>query len=100
MIERLNNVEPQQALGIIIISPIIAIASMDWRFVIPFGLLTIVFALTSLYKIFTSWTWAKQFIAYAIAGVFGIAVFVVWGSIIILLIILAGILFVGMPDGK
>ena len=98
MIKRLENIEPQQALGILILAPIIAIASMDWRFVIPFGLITIIVALATLYKLFTSWKWAKAFIAYIFAGAVGITFFVIWGSIILLLIFLAVILFIGMPD--
>ena len=98
MIKRLENIEPQQALGILILAPIIAIASMDWRFVIPFGLITILVAIETVYKLFTSWKWAKAFIAYTFAGAVGITFFVIWGSIILLLILLAVILFIGMPD--
>ena len=98
MIERLNNVEPLQALGILVLAPIIAIASMDWRYVIPLGLLTIVVAIGTLYKMFTSWEWTKGFIAYSIAGVTAIITFVIWGSIIVVLVILSACFFIGMPD--
>lgn len=98
MLKRLENIEPQQALGILILAPIIAIASMDWRFVIPFGLITIIVGIATLYKLFTSWKWTKAFIAYTFAGAIGITFFIVWGSIILLLIILAVMLFISMPD--
>ena len=98
MLERLNNIEPQHALGILIVAPILSFGTMDWRLLIPFGLLTIVIAITTLYKLFTSWTWAKGFLSYAIFGGLTVGFFIIWGSIILLLFFVSILLFIGMPD--
>lgn len=51
MIDRLNNIEPQQAIGLILLGLLMCFASMDWRLVIPFGLLTILTIIVTLFDI-------------------------------------------------
>lgn len=98
MLAKLKEIEPIQAIGLILLGLLMCFASMDWRLVIPFGLLTILTIIVTLYKILTSWTWAKVFLKLIVVGVCGIAFFVTWGSVVLILFILAAVFFVSIPD--
>lgn len=94
MLEKIKNIEPEQSIGIILLAVILSLTFMDLRVVIPAGLIIIATLIISLYKMFTNWRWALQFLIYIFYGIVGIILILVFGMILIFIVLL-GFFFLG-----
>lgn len=87
MLEKIKNIEPEQSVGIILLAVILSLTFMDLRVVIPAGLIVIATLIITLYKMFTNWRWALQFLGYTIYGIVGIILILIFGMILIFVVL-------------
>ncbi|MEB6611065.1 hypothetical protein MX593_11605 [Staphylococcus borealis] len=100
MLEKIKNIEPEQSVGIILLAVILSLTFMDLRVVIPAGLIVIATLIITLYKMFTNWRWALQFLGYTIYAVVGISLILLFGMIFLLIVPLALFFFIAFLTSR
>lgn len=99
MTERLNNIQPKYMMLIITISGILLVSNInDLSCLIICGSIFLISSIFTLFKIFTSWSWAKDVLGLSVGYILVLISIFVLSSIILAIFILAIMLFFSISD--